>query len=196
MGLGLGLGLSPRRRKAPGTAGPGIVQDGLIAEWRFDEGAGQVLTDYTGNGHHGRLGSTAGIDPSDPSWSSEGLVFTAAGGDFVECDNADISGGVARTVIAALRTSTDPNPSNGAFGLEWRSGGPAGTRWTLRQSGAGLSGKLHWETKAVGISYVSSLVTGLSAGGGDWHFLGAAQSGSNANTIRLFVNGAFEKRDS
>jgi hypothetical protein len=60
------LGLSPRRRRAEGAALPSIVQDGLVVEWRFDEGAGQVLTDYKG-GHHGQLGSTPGSDANDPT---------------------------------------------------------------------------------------------------------------------------------
>ena len=76
-----GLGLSPRRRAAKGAALPTIVQDGLVAEWRFDEGAGQVLGDHTGNGHHGQLGSTTGADAADPSWTAQGLSFD--GGDFV-----------------------------------------------------------------------------------------------------------------
>jgi hypothetical protein len=77
-----GLGLSPRRRRAaPGDAPPMIVQDGLVAEWRFNDGAGQVLADHSGHGHHGQLGSTTGADAADPTWTAEGLSFD--GGDFV-----------------------------------------------------------------------------------------------------------------
>jgi hypothetical protein len=61
-----------RRR---GGAAPSIVTDGLLAEWRFDDGSGQVLTDYSGNDFHGQLGSTAGVDADDPTWGAEGLVF-------------------------------------------------------------------------------------------------------------------------
>jgi hypothetical protein len=68
-----GLGLSPRRR-ARRAAAPGVVQAGLVAEWRFDNGSGQVLTDYAG-GHHGQLGSTTGSDANDPTWTLQGLSF-------------------------------------------------------------------------------------------------------------------------
>jgi hypothetical protein len=51
-----------------------IVAEGLVAEWRFDEGAGQVLTDHAG-GHHGQLGGTAGADANDPTWTAQGLSF-------------------------------------------------------------------------------------------------------------------------
>jgi hypothetical protein len=63
------LGLSPRGRTAEGGAAPAIVAAGLLAEWRFDDGAGQTLTDYSGNGHDGQLGSTAGSDTNDPAWA-------------------------------------------------------------------------------------------------------------------------------
>ena len=55
----------------------GIVQDGLVAEWRFDQGAGMTLTDYSGNGHDGTLGAGGAA----PAWTAEGLSFD--GGDFV-----------------------------------------------------------------------------------------------------------------
>jgi hypothetical protein len=74
-----GLGLSPRRRRANGAAPPSVVQAGLVAEWRFDDGAGQVLTDYKG-GHHGQLGGTAGSDGNDPSWDTGGLSFAGSHG--------------------------------------------------------------------------------------------------------------------
>jgi hypothetical protein len=67
--LSRSLGLSPRRR-ATRSAAPSIVAAGLIAEWRFDQAAGQTLTDYSGNGHHGHLGATAGAEAEDPSWAT------------------------------------------------------------------------------------------------------------------------------
>jgi hypothetical protein len=75
-----GLGLSPRRRATKGAALPTIVQDGLVAEWRFDNGAGQTLTDYKG-GFHGTLGATSGTATDDPTWTAQGLSFD--GGDHV-----------------------------------------------------------------------------------------------------------------
>ncbi len=31
---------------------PAVVQDGLVAEGRFDDGSGQTLTDFSGHGQH------------------------------------------------------------------------------------------------------------------------------------------------
>jgi len=57
--------------------GVSIVTDGLVCEYRFDDGSGQVLTDYSGNDYHLQLGSDAeaGGDANDPSWVTEGLSF-------------------------------------------------------------------------------------------------------------------------
>jgi hypothetical protein len=52
-----------------------LPRDGLVALYLFNEGAGQVLTDYSGNGNHGTLGSTTGDDTNDPTWTREGLAF-------------------------------------------------------------------------------------------------------------------------
>lgn len=46
-----------------------------IAEYRFDEGAGQVLVDHSGNGYDGTLGSSSSEDASDPDWESGYLSF-------------------------------------------------------------------------------------------------------------------------
>ena len=45
----------------------------LIGYWNFDEGAGQVAYDSSSSGNDGQLGSTAGIDDSDPVWVESGL---------------------------------------------------------------------------------------------------------------------------
>ena len=43
---------------------------GLVGYWRFDEGAGDVAFDATGNGNNGRLGTSVGVDAWDPQWTS------------------------------------------------------------------------------------------------------------------------------
>jgi len=52
-----------------------IVRTGLGAEYRFDEDAGQILHDYSGNGNHLYLGSTPLPDVNDPAWVTQGLSF-------------------------------------------------------------------------------------------------------------------------
>jgi hypothetical protein len=171
-----GLGLSPHRH-GPGKA-PIIIQDGLVAEWRFNEGSGQVLTDYTGNGHNGRLGTTTGADAADPAWTPQGLSFD--GGDFVECDNAGISGTVPRTIVAVMK-----RVSTNEFGWEWAGSGGAGTRLTLKCNG--ITNVLLIEYQAGGMS-----LNTLPAAPNTWHFCGYTQSGNNANTGIGYLNGNAE----
>lgn len=77
-----------------------IVQAGLVAYYRFDEASGQALTDRSGNGLNGTLGSTAGTDTNDPSWVSAGLSFTTD--DYVSSTNDAALRPAAWTVCAAV----------------------------------------------------------------------------------------------
>jgi hypothetical protein len=56
----------------PGTAT--AAESPLSAYWPLNEGRGQVIRDWSGNGNHGQLGSTAGADANDPSWI-KGIFF-------------------------------------------------------------------------------------------------------------------------
>lgn len=47
---------------------------GLVAYYPFNEGAGQVAADQSGNGRDGRLGSTADTDSHDPAWHTSVIV--------------------------------------------------------------------------------------------------------------------------
>jgi hypothetical protein len=43
-------------------------EPGLVAYWNFDEGAGQVAHDLSGNGNDAPLGTTLDVEVSDPTW--------------------------------------------------------------------------------------------------------------------------------
>jgi hypothetical protein len=49
--------------------------DGLIAQYAFDEASGDVLEDLSGTGNHGQLGNTSGSDQTDPLWRTGYLSF-------------------------------------------------------------------------------------------------------------------------
>ena len=44
------------------------TEQGLVAYWNFNEGSGQVVTDITGHGYNGILGTSSAIDSADPTW--------------------------------------------------------------------------------------------------------------------------------
>jgi hypothetical protein len=50
-------------------------EPGLVGYWRFDEGTGQVVRDATGMGNDGTLGTTPGVDPWDPIWTTNAPVI-------------------------------------------------------------------------------------------------------------------------
>ncbi len=63
------------RLHLPGDSGEGIVRDGLVACFKFDERQGQRLIDWSPYGNHGTLGSSIGADTNDPAWTPQGLSF-------------------------------------------------------------------------------------------------------------------------
>ena len=70
-------------RSAPdsATTQQAIVTAGLVAEWRFDDGSGQQITDYSGNDHHATLGTSSGSESSDPTWQASPAALSFDGGD-------------------------------------------------------------------------------------------------------------------
>lgn len=42
----------------------------LVGYWSFDEGAGQVVADGSGNGNHGVLGGSVAVEATDPTWTT------------------------------------------------------------------------------------------------------------------------------
>ena len=48
---------------------PDVDDLNLVGYWSFDEGDGQVVSDWSGNGNYGILGSGLGGDSSDPNWT-------------------------------------------------------------------------------------------------------------------------------
>ncbi|PHS11806.1 MAG: hypothetical protein COA78_08945 [Blastopirellula sp.] len=49
-----------------------LAVSNLVAHWTFDDGSGQTLTDISGNGNDGTLGSTSGSGSNDPTWTVDG----------------------------------------------------------------------------------------------------------------------------
>jgi len=47
----------------------------LMAQWKLDDGIGQVAADSSGNGYDGQLGDTPDVDLSDPTWEKRSARF-------------------------------------------------------------------------------------------------------------------------
>ena len=94
----------------------GLVRSGLVAEYRFNEGSGQILYDYSGNNNHGTLGSTTGADTNDPTYTGQGASFTTD--DYIVCP--DIS--TINTTITVFYTSQITTASGGGTLFSFTSG--------------------------------------------------------------------------
>jgi len=75
-------------------------ESGLVSYYRFNEDFGQTVSDATGNGINGFLGSTPHKDSNDPTWTNSGQV----------CDTSSFS---LKTLRADVLSSNDYQPFGG-----------------------------------------------------------------------------------
>ena len=108
-----------------------MPETNMTGWWKFDDGSGQVLTDYSSGGHDGELGSTSGSDANDPTWSSTGLTFGAD--DYLTVsDSTDHDSTAGITLHFALKRTIN-NPWNVIAAKEsWN----AGTGWVFNFNAA------------------------------------------------------------
>jgi hypothetical protein len=82
-----------------------IVTLNLQHLWLFNQGSGQVLTDFVGSSH-GQLGSGAGSDANDPSWVPEGLEWDNVQ-QYVTFPNFQDPSAGPWTIMIAFRSDAD-----------------------------------------------------------------------------------------
>src|SRR4051794_21353794 len=75
----------------------------LVGWWPMNEGTGQVVSDWSGKGNTGQLGSTPGPDANDPSWIKGvfmGSALNFGGDDYISIpDSASLE--PAKITVAA-----------------------------------------------------------------------------------------------
>ena len=149
-----------------------------VAEWHFEDGSGQVVSDSSGNGNDGQLGSTSGTDDDDPTWvdgvDRKALRFDGID-DGVYFDN-DIDITDDYSISAWFKTSVSGTVqeiiafSGGCMNIELREDGEL--RYLHREPPGNSGG---W-----------NIYTTTSYNDGIWHYVTAIKDGSN---IRLYVDG-------
>jgi len=91
------------------------ITDGLVAEWHFDEGSGNILTDTSGNGNNGTIyGAT---------WTTDGKFGSALQfdgvNDYVEVlDSPELSGGTGKNMTVEFWFNS--NKQNGHIITKWK----------------------------------------------------------------------------
>lgn len=178
---------------------------GASAIYLFNEGAGQVLTDYSGNGYHGTLGSTTGDDTHDPAWGATGLTFVAD--DYVSISGLipALQGKTALTlqIVASTAASTPHagligpvDPSTAARNiiniLDNSDGGTAADALHFlvygdagAVAGVNIPGKLSATPTTLTVRYVGGSVIEGRKGNGTWARTTAAVPASMNSSVAV-----------
>jgi len=103
------------------------AEPGLVAYWPMEEGEGQNTADGTGNNHTGQLGSTPGVDGSDPVWVNPdpptvGVTcpldtLVDAGSDFLRHFGIDNTGNTPGTFVYRVQDTKGWVALSGCIGI-------------------------------------------------------------------------------
>lgn len=170
----------------PGTASATSYDFPLTGYWPLNEGKGQVVRDWSGNGNHGQLGSTPGVDANDPSWIkgaffwSHGLHFD--GGEFVTIPDSNDLEPQQLTVSTWFRNSG--SPGNFKYLVAKGSNLCLSSSYGLYTGQNG--GLLFYVSDGTEAGVTISADVGQGVWDGKWHNASGTFDGS---TVRLFIDG-------
>ena len=156
----------------------------LAGWWPMNERSGQTVYDWSGNGSHGRLGSTAAADDNDPTWIrgifNLGSALRFDGNDFVTIRDSAALRPERLTVSAWFRGVSTPGRhrylvANGANGCETGS-------YALYSSASEGLGFYVYD----GTAWMRSPEADASVWDGRWHHAAGTYDGQ---MLRLYVDG-------
>jgi hypothetical protein len=156
----------------------------LAGWWPMNERSGQTVYDWSGNGNHGRLGSTPGVDDNDPTWIKGifnlGSALRFDGNDFVTIPDSAALRSAQLTVSAWFRGERTPGSfrylvSKGADGCEASS-------YALYTSASEGLGFYIYD----GSAWKRSPEAGASVWDGRWHHAAGTWDGQRP---RLYIDG-------
>ena len=155
-----------------------LVTNGLIADYPFDDGSGDTLSDISGNGNDGQLGIDSGSS-YNPTWSSGYLGF----------DNSCATIPVDPTALGSW-----------SFQMLYRAPSQSGQ---IRLGGVKADSRTRWQWTPEGTSLRVAYSTGSNDGNtqttnmtasqihdNQWHVLTYVEDDSGA--VKLYVDGVLE----
>ncbi len=152
----------------------------LVAEWNFDEDAGQWVNDTSGNDNNGTLGADAGSAGDDPSWTT-GISGTALNfdgiDDFVSVDHDPTLDLTTSMTISAWIYADDYGQGHARIVEK------SGTTDSIWVFGINSNCVYYGIFKGGGQTYFNNAGTLTN---GNWHHLVGTWDGS---TMRAYVDG-------
>lgn len=154
----------------------------LVALWKFDETAGQIAEDSSGNGYDGQLGTSGAADSADPTINQPGKFANAysfdGNNDLVDASThvGDIASQSSGTL--AMWFNTTATGRDGLFRF-----GPNGDTDRLIVEING--GEVRFLIRESATNLIDLKQTGVNDG--QWHHLAVTQDGTTAT---LFIDGA------
>jgi hypothetical protein len=168
----------------PATASAGY-SDTVRGWWPLSEGRGQIAHDWSGNGNHGQLGSTSGIDANDPSWT-RGIFGTYAlqfgGDDFVRVPDSPDLEPSKLTVSAWVKASGSPGTFKYVLGKGGQ--GCVASSYALTTGVSGGLGFYIWD--GGGELRWGGIAAPEQVWNGRWHHVAGTYDGTN---VRFFLDG-------
>lgn len=167
------------------TACIASAQNQGVAWWRFDETTGQLISDSSGAGNNGLLGSTPVADPNDPLWLIPGRLGPSALSflpqDFAQVPVSNTLQPSVVSVQAWVQASASPGPFK--YIVAKGASGCIAASYALYTGSAG--GAVFYIYN--GSNYIlSPAVPASNVWDGAWHHLMGIYDGSN---VHLFLDG-------
>jgi hypothetical protein len=155
----------------------------------MNEGKGQTVYDWSGNGNNGTLGSTAGVDDNDPSWIKGvflGSALRFGGDDFVRIpDSSDLE---SQTLTVSAWVRGDSSPGQFKYVMAKGTSGDciASSYGLYTGSNGGMVFYIYDGTGETAGFHLSPAADASGVWDGRWHHVAGTYDGS---TVRMFVDG-------
>jgi concanavalin A-like lectin/glucanase superfamily protein len=166
-------------------AAPASADPALLAQWTFDEGAGQVAGDATGHGSSGQLGELAGHDGADPAWipgHAGGGALAFDGSAYVTVPDTGLLEPSRLAVDAWVRRTGSPG--------RWRyvlSKGSLGCNRSAYGLYSGWSGGVAFYVSSTSEYTISPEVPSATVWDGAWHHVIGSYDGDR---VRMWIDGS------
>jgi concanavalin A-like lectin/glucanase superfamily protein len=166
-------------------AAPASADPALLAQWTFDEGAGQVAGDATGHGSSGQLGELAGPDGADPAWipgHAGGGALAFDGSAYVTVPDTGLLEPSRLAVDAWVRRTGSPG--------RWRyvlSKGSLGCNRSAYGLYSGWSGGVAFYVSSTSEYTISPEAPSATVWDGAWHHVIGSYDGDR---VRMWIDGS------